>query len=180
MNCFKLILRNLIKDILNDFRLFYLSIKKARKKGVNFRSQDSRKIIDEKERSFQNTKIKVRKENLIMSTITVDTHVVENAKRELIEKLKSNIDLDQVKATCNEQYGIEMVEGIDLKNGDIVSHNNQVAYRLDFDIRFSMFMLIDNEGNCINTSLKKNDEPSTPDERIEEAGSQAATEFSQY
>ena len=115
-----------------------------------------------------------------MSTITVGTQVVEDAKRELIEKLKSNIDLDQVKAICKDQYGIEMIEGIDLNHGDIVSHNDQVAYKLDFDIRFSMSVLIDNEGNCISTSLKSNDEPSTPEERIEEAGSQAATEHSEF
>jgi hypothetical protein len=115
-----------------------------------------------------------------MSTITVGTQVVEEAKRELIEKLRNNIDLDQVKAICREQCGIEMIEGIDLKHGDIVGRNDQVAYRLDFDIRFSMSVLIDNEGNCISTSLKSNDQPSTPEDRIEEAGSQAAEGYSQY
>jgi hypothetical protein len=115
-----------------------------------------------------------------MRTITVGTHVVEEAKRELVEKLKSNIDLDQVKAICKEQLGIEMIEAVDFKHGDIVSNNDQVAYRLDFDIRFSMSMLIDSEGNCISTSLKSNDEPSTPEERIEDAGRQAAEESGQY
>jgi hypothetical protein len=115
-----------------------------------------------------------------MSTITVGTQVVEDAKRELIEKLKSNIDQDQVKAICSEQYGIEMIEGIDLNHGDIVSHNDQVAYRLNFDIRFSISVLIDNEGNYISTSIESNDQPSTPEDRIEEAGNQAATEHSEF
>jgi hypothetical protein len=115
-----------------------------------------------------------------MSTITIGTQVVAEAKRELIEKLKSNIDLDQVKAICREQYGIEMIEGIDLNHGDIVIHNAQVAYKLDFGIRFSISVLIDKEGNCISTSIKSNNEPLTAEERIEKASSQAATEYSQY
>ena len=180
MNYFAPILRKLIENLLNAFCLFYLSIKNGRKRNINSKSQDSRKITDKREDADQNAKVKTRKEDLIMSTITVGTQVVEDAKRELIEKLKSNIDLDRVKKICSEQHGIEMIEGIDLKHGDIVSHNDQVLYRLDFDIRFSMSVLIDSEGNYISTSIESNDQPSTPEEDIDEAGSQAAEGYRQY
>jgi hypothetical protein len=180
MNYFAPILRKLIEDILNAFLLFYLSIKNGRQRNINLKSQDSRKITDKRKDTDKNSKVKTRKEDLIMSIFTAGTQVVEDAKRELIEKIKSNIDLDQVKAICREQYGIQMIEGLDLNHGDIVSYNDQVAYRLDFDIRFSMSVLLDNEGNCISTSLKSNDQPSTPEERIEEAGRQADTEYSEF
>jgi hypothetical protein len=120
------------------------------------------------------------KEDLFMSRVTITAQVVEAAKRELIEKLKSNIDLDQVKAICRQQYGIEKIEGIDIKNGDIVSHNNQVAYRLDFDVHFSMPMLIDGEGNCTSTLTESGDELPTSEDHIEEAGRQAAIEHNQF
>lgn len=115
-----------------------------------------------------------------MNRVTVSAQVLEDAKHELIEKLKSNIDLDQVKSICREQYGLEAIEGLDIRNGDIVSHNDQVAFRLDFEIRTMMSVFIDKEGNCTSTSLRRITEPTTPEERIEEAGGQAATGYSQF
>jgi hypothetical protein len=116
-----------------------------------------------------------RKENFIMATITFGEHVIGDSIRELIEKIKSNIDLEQVRAVCKEQHGIETVENIDLKDGDIVTHRDQVAFKLDFEIRFVLPMLIDLQGNCISVLPAGSEKPSTPEERIEEAGSQAAS-----
>jgi hypothetical protein len=112
-----------------------------------------------------------------MDTITVGEHVIEDSIRDIIEKIKSNIDLEQVKAVCKEQHGIETVENIDFKNGDIVAHNDQVAFKLDFEIRFVLPMLIDRHGNCVSFLPAGSERPSTPEERIEEAGSQAASTY---
>ena len=46
MNYFVPILRKLIEDILNAFRLFYLTIKNPRQRAVNLKSQDRRKITN--------------------------------------------------------------------------------------------------------------------------------------
>jgi hypothetical protein len=81
---------------------------------------------------------------------------------------------------CSEQHSIATVENIELKDGDIVTYQDQVAFKLDFEIRFVLPVMIDRQGNCISVLPTDSEKPSTPEERIEEAGSQAAltgTEF---
>ncbi len=112
-----------------------------------------------------------------MDTITIGEHVIGDSIRDLVEKIISNIDLEQVRAVCKEKYGIETVENIDFKNGDIVTHNDQVAFKLDFEIRFVLPMLIDRQGNCISVLPVVSERSTTPEERIEEAGSQAASTY---
>ena len=85
-----------------------------------------------------------------MATITFGEHVISDSIRELIEKIKSNIDLEQVRAVCKEQHGIATVENIELKEGDIVTYQDQVAFKLDFDIRFVLPVMIDRRGDCIS------------------------------
>jgi hypothetical protein len=115
-----------------------------------------------------------------MQRLTVDENVLENAKIELIEKLKTNINLDSLKEICKENHGIKMISGIDCTSGDIVSHNGAIAYQLDYDIRFSMKLLIDSAGNCIDIAMEKQDEPESLEDRIDEAGYQAASESHRY
>jgi hypothetical protein len=115
-----------------------------------------------------------------MATITFGEHVINDSIAELIEKIKSNIDMEQVRAVCKEQHAIATVENIVLKDGDIVPYQEQVAFKLDFEIQFVLPVMIDRRGNCISVLAMDSDKPSTPEERIEEAGSQAAltgTEF---
>jgi histidyl-tRNA synthetase len=68
---------------------------------------------------------------------------------DLIEKVKSNIQLDQVKAICKNQHGIEKIDKIDCIDGDIVTHNDQVAFKLDFKISYNLSLLLDRNGNFI-------------------------------
>jgi hypothetical protein len=92
-----------------------------------------------------------------MINVSIDTHTVEEAKRVLINQLKSKINQDCVKAVCQEQYGIETIEGYECIDGEIVIDNDQVAFKLDFEVRFPMSMLINNGGNTA-TTLPEDDE----------------------
>ena len=91
-----------------------------------------------------------------MSEVTAAKNVIRDLIGELIEKLKSDIDLDQVKAVCKEQYGIETTDRIDLESGDIVNYNGQIAFKLDLKICFDLSLIINRNGNFIkiDTLLK--------------------------
>ena len=68
--------------------------------------------------------------------------------RELINKIRSNINDDKVKAIYKEKYGIEKIDRIDFEKGDIVTHNEQVSFKLDFKISSPLSLLVDRKGNC--------------------------------
>ena len=97
-----------------------------------------------------------------MGTITFGENVIGDSIRELVEKIKSNIDLEQVRAVCKEQHGIETVENIDFENGDIDTYSGKIASKLDLKISFYLSILIDREGNCIHTTPENIAEVSKP------------------
>lgn len=90
-----------------------------------------------------------------MINVSIDTHTVKEAKRELINQLKSKINQADIETVCRERYGIESIEACECTDGDIVIDNNQVAYKLDFEVRFPVSILINNgENNAIALSEK--------------------------
>ena len=92
-----------------------------------------------------------------MINVSIDTHTVEKVKRELINQLKSKINQTHVEKVCREQYGIKSIEGYKYIDGDVVIHNNQVAFKLDFEVRFPVSILIDNVGNNSTTLSEEDD-----------------------
>jgi uncharacterized protein YjbI with pentapeptide repeats len=92
-------------------------------------------------------KAKTKKEDLSVDSITIDQDMLAGAFRELIDKIRSNINDDQLKAICKAHQGVESIENIDFAKGDIVTHNDQVAIKLDFKISYIMSLLIDRRGN---------------------------------
>jgi uncharacterized protein YjbI with pentapeptide repeats len=94
--------------------------------------------------------IKSSKGDLFVDTNAVNSSIIDEAVVDLIKKLKSNIQLDQVKAICEHQHGKEKIDKIDLEQGDIVTHNGQVAFKFDFKISYNLILLLDRKGNLIN------------------------------
>jgi hypothetical protein len=94
--------------------------------------------------------IKLSKEDIFVDLNAVKPGMIEEAIVDLIEKLKSTIQFDQVKAICAHKHFIESIDKIDFKNGDIVAHDGEVAFKLDFNISYNLSLLLDREGKLIN------------------------------
>ena len=94
--------------------------------------------------------IKSSKEDLSVDLNAVNPAMVEGAINDLIKKLKSNIQLEQVKEICKHQNIIESIDKVDFTNGDIVTHDGQVVFKLDFNISYNLSLLLDRKGKLIN------------------------------
>ena len=94
-----------------------------------------------------------------MIKVSVDPEIMKNALSGLVEQLKSKIDRDYIRAVCKEQYGIETIEHVEHKDGNVVIIDDQVACRLDLEVRFPMSIFITNEENSNRTSSENNEEP---------------------
>jgi uncharacterized protein YjbI with pentapeptide repeats len=95
---------------------------------------------------------KSSKEDLFVELAAVNQDTIEKAIGDLIDKVKSNVQLDQVKSLCKHQHGLEKIDEIDISQGDIVTHNGQIAFKLDFKISYNLSLLLDRKGNLINKS----------------------------
>ncbi len=111
-----------------------------------------------------------------MSRLTTGTDIMENAKGEMIEQIRASIDMDRLREVFLEQYSVEVGDDIDYKSGDIVIHDDQIAVELEYEVLLSLSVLIDGEGNPIIPEPEDEEEPDSPEERVEEAGQQAGEE----
>jgi uncharacterized protein YjbI with pentapeptide repeats len=99
--------------------------------------------------------VKSSKEDLAVDSNAVNPDLLEKAVADLVEKVKSDIQLDQVKAICKNQLGIEKIDKVECTNGDIVTHKDQVAFKLDFKISYNLSLLVDRKGDFIKKDDSK-------------------------
>lgn len=87
------------------------------------------------------------------------------AKNEFLEKVKSALDLKQIKKILEEQHNLEITDDLEVNTADVVIHNNQLAFKMDFEVLLSLSVLLDGNGNFIS--------PEETADNIDKLGSQA-------
>ncbi len=75
-----------------------------------------------------------------------DPDVIKNGEKDLIHAVKDDLDLDIVKKIMQNKMNAESISS---KGGEIVVHNNEIAFRLDFSIEISDSLMFDRHGNYI-------------------------------
>ncbi|MCP4718620.1 MAG: hypothetical protein GY860_04105, partial [Desulfobacteraceae bacterium] len=76
-----------------------------------------------------------------------DPQVIEEGEKDLIEAVREDLDLDAVRQILKERMAVSALSS---RGGQIVVHNNKIAFRLDFDINLSGSLLFDRDGNYID------------------------------
>ncbi len=91
-----------------------------------------------------------------------DSQVIRDGEKELINAVKDEIDPEKIRELIAHKLSAGSLKA---KDGQIVIHNNQIAFRLDFEMQFSGSILLDREGNLLSDEA---DEPEGPQFQIDE------------
>ena len=83
-----------------------------------------------------------------------DPGVIKNGEKDLIDLLKEDLDLDAVREIIKKKM---TPAALSPKGGEIVVHNNQIAFRMDFDLCLSGSLMFDRQGNHIPESDERLD-----------------------
>jgi len=78
-----------------------------------------------------------------------DPDVIRNGEKDLIQAVKNGLDLNIIKKIMQNKMSAESISS---KGGEIVVHNNEIAFRLDFSIEISGSLMFDRHGNYIPES----------------------------
>jgi hypothetical protein len=80
----------------------------------------------------------------VMIKVFIDHQMMQSILNGLVDQVKNKIDLNMnyIKKRCKEKYGIEKIEGVEHKDGNIVVHNDQIACKLTYEVRFPMSVLV--------------------------------------
>ena len=79
-----------------------------------------------------------------------DSEIIRSAEQELIDSINGDLDWVVMEDVFQEVHKLELGEDVEYKQGDLVVHNNEVAYQLDFDVKVKLSILIDREGNHLS------------------------------
>lgn len=79
-----------------------------------------------------------------------DSQVIANREQELFDSIIADLDWAAIEEIFKRQHNLEIQEEVEYKKGDIVSHDSAVAYRLDFEVKVNLSVLIDRQGNFLS------------------------------
>jgi len=81
-----------------------------------------------------------------------NNEIIRNGEQELIDSINGDLDWEAMEEIFHKEHKLGIGEDVEYKKGDIVVHNNQVAYRLEFDVKVSLSILLDRQGDYISFS----------------------------
>lgn len=79
--------------------------------------------------------------------------VIKNGERDLMDAITADLDWGAVEGIFRERHNLSLEEDIEYKKGDIVVHENQIAYRLDFLAKVTLSVLLDRDGNYLSVHI---------------------------
>ena len=82
-----------------------------------------------------------------------NNEIIKSGERELIDAITAELDWGAVEDIFREQHNLGIDEDVQYKHGDIVVHNNQVAYSLEFEVKVTVSVVMDREGNHLSVRL---------------------------
>jgi hypothetical protein len=78
--------------------------------------------------------------------------VIKNGEQDLMDAISADLDWGAIERVFREKHHLNIEEDVEYKGGDMVVHNDHVAYRLEFIARVTLSVLLDREGNYLSVS----------------------------
>ena len=79
-----------------------------------------------------------------------DHEVIKTSEQELIDAITADLDWGAIEGIIRKEHNLDIEEDVEYKKGDIVVYNDQVAYKLEFNVNVILSVLLDREGNYIS------------------------------
>jgi hypothetical protein len=73
--------------------------------------------------------------------------VIKTGEQDLIDGISADLDWDAIEQIFAEQHRLAVGEDVEYRSGDLVVYDNQVAYKLEFDVKIPFTVLLDRLGN---------------------------------
>ncbi len=79
-----------------------------------------------------------------------DFEIIKSGEQELIDSINGELDWEVMEEIFQKVHKLELGEDVEYRRGDLVVHNNEVAYQLEFDVKVKLSILIDRKGNHLS------------------------------
>ena len=83
---------------------------------------------------------------------------IEESEKEFIDMINAELDWEAIENLLLEKHSFTLQEEVEYKNGDIVVHNNSIAYKFDFNIKVPLSIIFSRDGEFLELSTSQPDE----------------------
>jgi hypothetical protein len=106
-----------------------------------------------------------------------NAEVIKSGERELIDAITADLDWSAIEEIIIKEHNLGIEEDIEYKSGDIISCNNQIAYKLEFEIKANLSILLDRNGDYLSVAISGDKGGiEGPDQKGNETGTEAELE----
>ncbi len=95
--------------------------------------------------------------------LTTNPETIQESEKEFIDTINAELDWDAIEQMLLDKHGFVVQEDVDYKDGNLVVHNNEIAYKFEFEIKVPLSVIFNREGECLDISTKRDE----PDDEIE-------------
>lgn len=96
--------------------------------------------------------------------------VIKSGEKDLIDSITADLDWGAIENIFLTEHNLGIDEDIEYKKGDIISYNNQVAYKLEFTVKVNLSVLINREGEYLSVKISGKGDDSESVNRHEDTG----------
>ena len=89
--------------------------------------------------------------------LTTPESIQENEK-EFIDTINAELDWDAIEKLLFDKHGFALQDEVAYRNGDLVVHDNQIAYKFDFEVKVPLSVIFNRRGECVDLSTQRDDQ----------------------
>jgi len=82
-----------------------------------------------------------------------NAEVIKNGEKDLIDSITADLDWGAIEEIFLTEHNLGIDEDIEYKSGDIVAHESQVAYKLEFTVKVNLSVLINRDGEYLSVNI---------------------------
>lgn len=79
----------------------------------------------------------------------VDSGIIRSGEQRLVRFIAEHVDRDAVRQAVKSLYNVEVNDSLEHKSGSLVVYKGEAAYRLDFDFRVNISVLLNRNGEAV-------------------------------
>ncbi len=81
---------------------------------------------------------------------------IRSSEKELIDNITGDLDWSVIEKVFKKEHNLSLEDDVEYRQGDIVVHNNKIAYKLEFDVKVKLSVIFDRNGDYLDISTPAN------------------------
>ena len=82
---------------------------------------------------------------------------IQESEKEFIDTINAELDWDAIEKLLLEKHQFAIQDEVDYKEGNLIVHKNQIAYKFDFEIKVPLSVIFNRQGECLEISTLRDE-----------------------